>query len=51
MGDIAEESMGTDASAARHGIGPSVTSPTDFLAIDSLLSEEQLLLRDTVRRR
>ena len=42
--------MGTDASAARQGIGPGVTSPTDFLAIDSLLSDEQLLLRDTVRR-
>ena len=42
--------MGDDESAGRHGIGPGVTSPTDFLAIDSLLSEEQSLLRDTVRR-
>ena len=42
--------MGDDESAGRHGVGPGVTSPTDFLAIDSLLSEEQSLLRDTVRR-
>ena len=32
------------------GIRPGDTSPTDFLATDSLLSDEQLLLRDTVRR-
>ena len=42
--------MGADESAGRHGLGPGTTSPTDFLAIDSLLSDEQLLLRDTVRR-
>ncbi|MYE67224.1 MAG: acyl-CoA dehydrogenase [Acidimicrobiia bacterium] len=42
--------MGTDQSAGRHGVGPGATSPSDFLAIDSLLSDEQLLLRDTVRR-
>ena len=42
--------MDADESRGRHGVGPGVTSPTDFLAIDSLLSEEQLLLRDTVRR-
>ena len=42
--------MGAGESAPRHGIGPGVTSPTDFLGIDSLLSDEQLLLRDTVRR-
>ena len=42
--------MGAEESGVRHGIGPGVTSPTDFLAIDSLLSEEQLLLRGTVRR-
>ena len=42
--------MGTDESGGRHGVGLAATSPTDFLAIDSLLSDEQLLLRDTVRR-
>jgi glutaryl-CoA dehydrogenase len=42
--------MGADRSEGRHGVGPAATSPTDFLAIDSLLSDEQLLLRDTVRR-
>ena len=42
--------MGADEPAGRHGVRPGTTSPTDFLAIDSLLSEEQLLLRDTVRR-
>ena len=42
--------MGTDAPAEPHGIGPGVTSAGDFLAIDSLLTEEQLLLRETVRR-
>ena len=42
--------MGADESGGRHGVGPAPTSATDFLAIDSLLSDEQLLLRDTVRR-
>ena len=42
--------MGADESGGRHGVGPAATSATDFLAIDSLLSDEQLLLRDTVRR-
>ncbi len=42
--------MGADESGERHGVGPAATSATDFLAIDSLLSDEQLLLRDTVRR-
>ncbi len=42
--------MGADESGGRHGVGPAPTSATDFLAIDSLLSNEQLLLRDTVRR-
>ena len=42
--------MGADESGGRHGVGPATTSATDFLAIDSLLSDEQLLLRDTVRR-
>ena len=42
--------MGADESEGRHGVGPAATSATDFLAIDSLLSDEQLLLRDTVRR-
>ena len=42
--------MGDDASGKPHGIRPGVTSATDFLAIDSLLSDDELLLRDTVRR-
>ncbi|MCY3806214.1 MAG: acyl-CoA dehydrogenase family protein [bacterium] len=42
--------MGAEGSAGRHGVGPGVTSPADFLAIDSLLNDEQVLLRDTVRR-
>ncbi len=42
--------MGTETTNKRHSIGVGDTSPTDFLALDSLLSEEQLLLRDTVRR-
>ena len=42
--------MASDASSEGHGIRPGTTSTTDFLAIDSLLSDEQLLLRDTVRR-
>ena len=42
--------MGADESTGRHGVGPAATSAADFLAIDSLLSDEQLLLRDTVRR-
>ena len=42
--------MGTNAPTEPHGIGPGVTSAGDFLAIDSLLTEEQLLLRETVRR-
>ncbi|MCY3662995.1 MAG: acyl-CoA dehydrogenase family protein [bacterium] len=42
--------MGDDESGGRHGVGPAATSATDFLGIDSLLNEEQLLLRDTVRR-
>jgi len=42
--------MGADEPGGRHGVGPAAASATDFLAIDSLLSDEQLLLRDTVRR-
>ena len=42
--------MGDHASGKPHGIRPGVTSATDFLAIDSLLSDDELLLRDTVRR-
>ena len=42
--------MGDDASGKPHGIRPGVTSATDFLTIDSLLSDDELLLRDTVRR-
>lgn len=42
--------MGADESGRRHGVGPAATLATDFLAADSLLSDEQLLLRDTVRR-
>ena len=42
--------MSAEESGGRHGVGPGVTSPTDFLATDSLLSDEQTLLRDTVRR-
>ncbi len=42
--------MGAHESGGRHGVKPAATSATDFLAIDSLLSDEQSLLRDTVRR-
>ena len=42
--------MGDDAAGKPHGIRPGVTSATDFLSIDSLLSDDELLLRDTVRR-
>ncbi len=42
--------MGNDASAERHGIGLGAVAPTDVLAIDSLLNDDELLLRDTVRR-
>ena len=42
--------MGTDTSREPHGIRPGVTSATDFLGIDSLLSAEDLLLREVVRR-
>lgn len=42
--------MGADESGNRYGVAPAATAPRDFLAIDSLLSDEQLLLRDTVRR-
>ena len=42
--------MAHDGSGEPHGIRRGVTSATDFLAIDSLLSDDELLLRDTVRR-
>ena len=42
--------MSNDGSGEPHGIRPGVTSATDFLAIDSLLNDDELLLRDTVRR-
>lgn len=42
--------MVTPPAGGRHGVGPAATSATDFLGIDSLLSDEQLLLRSTVRR-
>ncbi len=42
--------MSADDSRARHEVGPGLASATDFLAIDSLLNNEELLLRDTVRR-
>ena len=42
--------MGDGIPAERHGIGPGIPAPGDVLAIDSLLSDDELLLRDTVRR-
>ena len=42
--------MSNDGSGEPHGIRPGVTSATDFLAIDSLLNDDEILLRDTVRR-
>ena len=42
--------MGNQEPGDQHGIRPGDTSATDFLAIDSLLSDDELLLRDTVRR-
>ena len=42
--------MANDGSGEPHGIRPGATSATDFLAIDSLLNDDELLLRDTVRR-
>ena len=42
--------MGNAASGEPHGIRPGATSASDFLAIDSLLSDDEVLLRDTVRR-
>ena len=42
--------MSPEDSGERHGVGRGATSAADFLAIDSLLSDEELLLRDTVRR-
>ncbi len=45
-----ERPMSKHASSEPHGIRPGVTSATDFLATDSLLSDDELLLRDTVRR-
>ena len=42
--------MAHDGSGEPHGIRPGITSATDFLAIDSLLGDDEILLRDTVRR-
>ena len=42
--------MANDGSGEPHGIRPGATAATDFLAIDSLLNDDELLLRDTVRR-
>ena len=42
--------MANDGSGEPHGIRPGATSATDFLATDSLLNDDELLLRDTVRR-
>ncbi len=36
--------------ATHHQVGPTPISPTDFLATDALLDDEELLIRDTVRR-
>ena len=42
--------MGENASSEPHGIRPGDTSPSDFLAIGSLLSDDESLLVDVVRR-
>ena len=42
--------MGNNASGDPHGIRPGATSAADFLATDSLLTDDEVLLRDTVRR-
>ena len=42
--------MANAESTGGGAVGPSGTSPEDFLAIHTLLSPEQLLMRDTVRR-